>query len=106
MCAGRPRPEHPGQRHLAAARAAAGGEEDAGKAWTMSAHRCGTIGIVGRPNTGKSSLLNKLIGEKLSIVSPRAQTTRHLVSGILTQPDCQYIFVDSPGVPPQLKTVL
>ncbi|HEX6295448.1 MAG TPA: GTPase Era [Burkholderiales bacterium] len=69
-------------------------------------NRCGTIGFVGRPNTGKSSLLNRLVGEKLSIVSAKPQTTRHLVTGILTRPGCQYVFVDAPGMPAQLKTVL
>ena len=69
-------------------------------------HRCGTVSLVGRPNTGKSSLLNKLIGEKLSIVSPRPQTTRHLVTGILTRPGCQYVFIDSPGNPPKLDNIL
>jgi GTP-binding protein Era len=69
-------------------------------------HRCGSVGIVGRPNTGKSSLLNRLVGEKLSIVSARPQSTRHLVTGILTVKGCQYVFVDSPGNPPRLKSVL
>jgi GTPase len=69
-------------------------------------HRCGTIGIAGRPNTGKSSLLNRLVGEKLSIVSPRPQTTRHLVTGILTRDDCQYVFVDAPGQQSNAKSVL
>jgi GTP-binding protein Era len=69
-------------------------------------HRCGTIGIAGRPNTGKSSLLNRLVGHKLSIVSPRPQTTRHLVTGIVTQPGCQYVFVDAPGQQPGSKSVL
>jgi len=69
-------------------------------------HRCGTVALVGRPNTGKSSLLNKLVGEKLSIVSPKPQTTRHLVTGILTRPGCQYVFVDAPGNPPKLQNVL
>ncbi|HYR33212.1 MAG TPA: GTPase Era [Burkholderiales bacterium] len=68
--------------------------------------RCGTVALVGRPNTGKSSLLNRLVGEKLSIVSARPQTTRHLVTGILTRPGCQYVFVDAPGNPPRLKSVL
>ena len=69
-------------------------------------HRCGTVAMVGRPNTGKSTLLNRLVGEKLSIVSARPQTTRHLVTGILTLAQCQYIFIDAPGNPPRLKSVL
>ena len=69
-------------------------------------HRCGTVALVGRPNTGKSSLLNRLVGEKLSIVSARPQTTRHLLTGILTRPGCQYVFIDAPGNPPRLKNVL
>jgi len=68
--------------------------------------RCGTIGIAGRPNTGKSSLLNRLVGEKVSIVSAKPQTTRHLVTGILTRPDCQYVFVDAPGQQRSAKNTL
>jgi GTP-binding protein Era len=71
-----------------------------------TSHRCGTIGIAGRANTGKSSLLNRLVGEKLSIVSARPQTTRHLVTGILTRPDGQYVFVDAPGRQMQAKSTL
>jgi len=59
--------------------------------------RCGTVAIAGRPNTGKSSLLNRLVGQKLAIVSAKAQTTRRTLSGILTTPACQYVFVDLPG---------
>src|SRR5204863_2171122 len=99
----RGRAHRPRQRQLAPARRAGSGARDAGAALS---HRCGTVALVGRPNTGKSSLLNRLIGEKLSIVSARPQTTRHLITGILTRPDCQYVFVDAPGNPPRLKSVL
>ena len=54
--------------------------------------------IVGRPNVGKSSLLNALIGEKLAIVTSKPQTTRTRVTGILTEGACQYVFLDTPGI--------
>ncbi|MCX7172760.1 MAG: GTPase Era [Proteobacteria bacterium] len=60
-------------------------------------YRTGTLAIVGQPNVGKSTLLNQLIGQKISITSKKPQTTRHRVTGILTTPACQYIFVDTPG---------
>lgn len=62
-----------------------------------AAHRCGHVAIVGRPSVGKSTLLNALIGARVSITSKRPQTTRHRITGILTEPGRQFAFVDTPG---------
>ena len=65
---------------------------------TETAHRAGFISIVGRPNAGKSTLLNALVGEKVAIVAPQAQTTRTTIQGVLTTAETQMVFVDTPGI--------
>jgi GTP-binding protein Era len=61
-------------------------------------HRAGFVNILGKPNAGKSTLLNALLGEKLAIISPKVQTTRHRILGILTKPGYQIVFSDTPGI--------
>ena len=61
-------------------------------------HKAGYVNIIGKPNVGKSTLMNAMVGEKLSIITSRAQTTRHRIHGILNAPDYQIIFSDTPGI--------
>ncbi len=72
----------------------------------MSDYRSGFVAIVGRPNVGKSTLLNHLVGQKISITSRKAQTTRHRITGIRSDTDAQYVFVDTPGFQLQHQNAL
>jgi GTP-binding protein Era len=71
-----------------------------------AAHRAGRVALVGRPNVGKSTLLNRLVGCKLSITSGRPQTTRQRVTGIVTRTDAQIVFVDTPGYQMEHRSLL
>lgn len=62
------------------------------------AHKAGFVSIIGKPNVGKSTLMNALVGEKLSIITPKAQTTRHRILGIVNEEDFQIVFSDTPGI--------
>lgn len=71
-----------------------------------AAHRAGRVALVGRPNVGKSTLLNRLVGSRISITSHRPQTTRQRVTGIVTRPGAQIVFVDTPGFQTEHRSAL
>jgi GTP-binding protein Era len=81
-------------------------EESSAVAAETPPQRCGLVAIVGRPNVGKSTLLNALVGQKISITSRKAQTTRHRITGIRTLDEAQFVFVDTPGFQTRHGTAL
>jgi GTPase len=88
------------------AEAQAAGKTTSAASVTTSGQRCGLVAIVGKPNVGKSTLLNALVGQKISITSRKAQTTRHRITGIRNQGQTQFVFVDTPGFQTRHGTAL
>ena len=64
----------------------------------MTEHKSGFVSIIGRPNVGKSTFVNRVIGHKIAIMSDKAQTTRNKIQGVMTRDDAQIIFIDTPGI--------